>query len=640
MAKIKQELKIFVSSPSGIEEEHKRVTNVIKDLNKRLDKFNCLLVAIRFKDIPPSAGKAQEIIDREIGNFDIFLGIMKDRFGTPVFDSQSGSQHEFELAYSSWQEKNEPEIMFYFCDQIDTPKYSEATEQLLKVQKFREEISSRVLHKGYDNPDDFERKLSIDLEEIAISLISTKKEKSFQDKCSKGVCSDNINTIESDQIDGRWASNEVSSSFMFSDEANKYQIYQAKIQTTDGWIKNEQGIEKLTTNFVYLIKDPIRPYDIQIGETRSSRKKVDPQAIPDLENLDQGSVKRMYPFLQVEGYKWIRMILAELSSDPKILDFIYNEDPDPHVKSIAAKNPSASSNLQEKECKFCQCSFLNNRKISSGSEATHIIRNDFPYGPYLHYIAMPATPIHTWEELQFKHIYDMNLTIWKFFCSGIKSGRWIPKPSGLFIGLNSTIRHLVLGTKTRTSAGASIPHIHKQIWGMAPGSVNLGKHLEKLCNAYTGKTSYLEEYLNFLNDENLIIWSDEYVALYIPYGQISTHELQIMIKRPGTTDITKFSNDEILSLSKAEMMAIKLFDEIGIKSFNEIMLTLPFNNTCSDFRSIICFITREVDLAVSELNHLFVVDKHPIESKKIFSIKKDFIIDMVQTSAIDYFNNS
>ncbi len=438
-----------------------------------------------------------------------------------------------------------------------------------------------------------------------------------------------------------WKTSLINSSFSPGADGGEPRFDRVRIPTTSGWTRRntaegmvgETDKEAIQDNFVYFIKDPIRPFGIQIGESRSKRHLGNPMAIPDLTNLDLKSIKNMYPFLQVTGFKWIRMVLAELSTDPKILQYIHDTDPDPHVKTIASKNPSASSELQKEECIFCKDAFLKDRMLPSASSLTRIIKNDFPFGPYFHYIAFPARAIHAWEELEMIDIYDLNLTLWRYLQHQKSQAVWFPEPSGVHIGLNSTIRHLVIGTKTLTSAGASIPHIHKQAWGMAQGANSLGSHLNHLCRHYEPSCDYLASYLKFVKERGMVLFEDDQVALYVPLGQISIHEMQIMVKRAGACNYLSLSREEIKSISKAEAVAILFLEELGIKSFNEILINLPFEENSTYFRLIICFLTREVDIAVSELNQLFVVDKHPEDTVSILGPIKEMVLQSVEDAA-------
>jgi galactose-1-phosphate uridylyltransferase len=123
---------------------------------------------------------------------------------------------------------------------------------------------------------------------------------------------------------------------------------------------------------------------------------------------------------------------------------------------------------------------------------------------------------------------------------------------------------------------------------------------------------YLGSYCEALQSAGLVIWEDKHVLIYVPFGQIAVHELQIMLREPGRRTFLDLTEPEIKSLSQAEWIVTQLYNRLDINSFNEILLSLPFNDReSSTFRLIFTFITREVDLAVSELSLLYVVDQHP-----------------------------
>ena len=641
----KQQMTIFISSPNDLVKERETVRRVTKAVDELIgDELKITLRTKDWESLPPTAENAQEYINKRIGAYDIYVGIMGDRFGTKTDKADSGTQEEFERAYAAWQSNGKPEIMFYFHAKSKTPANAAEAEQLLNVFRFQDELSSKIFWKNYTDSNDFERKFREDLEAKIKETILNPKFLITSGNLIGGDRETPSYTKIEDTAKGRNVLG-INSSFSPRLGSDGPRFDRVRIPTTPGWYKplkkddvgdgdvtNFNGV-KLWDNFVYFIKDPIRPFGIQVGETRSRRHQGNPNAIPDLTNLDLKSIKNMYPFLQTTGFKWIRMVLAELSTDPKILQFIHDNDPEPHVKSIASRNPSASSELKEKECIFCNDTFLKDRKLLSGSDKTSIIHNDFPYGPYFHYIAFPTRPIHAWEELNLNDIYDLNLTLWNFLNHKKTHAVWIPDPAGVFIGLNSTIRHLVMGTKTLTSAGASIPHIHKQAWGMVSGANSLGSYLDSICKHYENSCDYLNSYLEFVREKDMVLYEDSKVALYVPLGQISIHELQIMVKTPGKCDYLSLSKDEIISLSKAEAMAIEFLKALEITSFNEIMISLPFGETSKCFHLVTCFLTREVDIAVSELNQLFVVDKHPESTAEILRQIKATVMRGIDESA-------
>lgn len=415
----------------------------------------------------------------------------------------------------------------------------------------------------------------------------------------------------------------------------KHKLYRIKANTTSGFVARSEQ-ESLVTitaagekyipveNSVYIIRDPIRPFEIQIGIRRAERPGGDPGIVPHVEGLAAESLHLMYPILVDESLKWLRMIFADLSTNPEVLNEIYHKDPDRAVRRMAARNPSATNALKSTECLFCDHDFLKIRmkQFESSSifkyykKRANLICNDYPYGPLFHYIVMPVDPIHSWQDIDERHLLDMNLLIWEYFRED--SAR-LNNSIGIRIGLNSTIRHLVIGKNTRSSAGASVAHVHKQIWGMLPGSINLGDYIRNISEAYAGQTppvDYLDSYLQAIHDAGLVIWEDsnKLVTLYVPFGQISLHELQIIVNRPNSGDYLKLKREEIVALSRAEYIVTCLYQKMGIQSFNEVLLSQPFNINSLTTRMIMTFITREVDMAVSELNLLYVVDKQPEET--------------------------
>lgn len=373
------------------------------------------------------------------------------------------------------------------------------------------------------------------------------------------------------------------------------------------------------SNDIYLIKDPIRPFTIQIGQIRSMRPNARPGSIDG--KFTDGD-------LDLPLHKsWLSKTLAEIISDEatlgKLWETIYNEPrlnpgEKKEIQDTIARNPNAPADIQQKVCLFCNPKFREIRCLSnSDGELPHgafIVANDFPFGPYFHYLAITSDPVHSWEKLSYMHMKAINLIVREFLKDG--DGKNIRGAAGIGFGFNSTIRHLVLANHNHSSAGASIPHIHKQVWGMAPGTSNLADQLIEVSQAYENHgIDYQGAYMNALNKAGYVIWRDAYVMLYVPYGQSSKDELQVMVCKPHGC-FTDLSEDEVISLSKAEYIALRLFKALEINSFNHVMLSKLFDDKrAPNFRLVEIFITREVDLAVSELSSLYVVDQHPWHSR-------------------------
>lgn len=628
-------IKVFVASPGDCEDERKSLPSIIDRLNRGIaPEKHIVLELVKWETHAwPGFGQdPQDVINEQIGDYDIFLGIMWNRLGTPTNRAQSGTVEEFFIAYNKWKKIKKPKLLFYFNKKPSLLNTNEELEQRRKVINFRDDlVKPEGLYWEYDGPEVFKDYVFDHLmREIQIFTFCEKK-RTTNDVSTNHVCS-LYKDITPDQIDLLRVPNSRSiySSFQPSAETPFLRIYS---DTTFGFIEVQsvpegKPIPEPVDNKIYLIRDPIRPYLIQIGETRAERKKGNPEAIPDLTNLSLNEVKLMFPFIQNDSFRWLRMVLSELATNPDVLGFIGTNDSDPEVKKIAANNPSAPKDLQKKECRFCNPAFRELRRIHwpTFSEKTIIFRNDYPYGPFFHYIAMPSDPIHSWEDIGEQHLEDMNCQIWSFLHWKKEQGDL--NSAGVYIGFNSTIRHLVLGKRIRASAGASIAHVHKQIWGMTPGSANIGDYLARICSKFYSTQKpidYLGSYLLCLRQAGHVIWEDDYVALFVPIGQISIHELQIIVKNEKH-NFLELDIHEIKSLSKAEYYVTQFYKMIEITSFNEILISEPFNKKTKGFRLIMAFITREVDLAVSELNNLFVVDKFPSDTLTQMYRFKEMII--------------
>jgi Domain of unknown function (DUF4062) len=154
-------IKIFVASPGDVAMERNSLARVVEDINLTLTSIapekGLSLELLRWETRvqPAMGGGAQSVIDIQIGTYDVFVGVMWKRFGTPTGDSSSGTEHEFRLAYDRWQKKGKPEMMFYFCQAPFPPPSSEEWSQFKQVADFRDELSRKGLIWEYPTHDSF-----------------------------------------------------------------------------------------------------------------------------------------------------------------------------------------------------------------------------------------------------------------------------------------------------------------------------------------------------------------------------------------------------------------------------------------------------------------------------------------------------
>jgi hypothetical protein len=154
-------LKVFVASPDDVIEERNTLAKLLGDINDVLaylaPEKRLSLELVRYETHSyPDIGAPQEVINREIPvDYDIFVGIMWKRAGTPTATAPSGTIEEFNRACERRKQGSSPRIMFYFCDQpIPMPMPTEI-EQLAEVVKFRKQLSSQGLTASYPTHADF-----------------------------------------------------------------------------------------------------------------------------------------------------------------------------------------------------------------------------------------------------------------------------------------------------------------------------------------------------------------------------------------------------------------------------------------------------------------------------------------------------
>lgn len=141
-------LRVFIASPDDTNVERVAVREIIELINKSdLIDTRYYLEAVMFEtDVTPGfSTDPQSVINEQVGdNYDIFIGMLKGKFGTPTPRAGSGTEEEFRRAYNRWQGDNRnSQIMFYFgnqdvyTSQLDTKDLME----LMKVKNFQEEVS-------------------------------------------------------------------------------------------------------------------------------------------------------------------------------------------------------------------------------------------------------------------------------------------------------------------------------------------------------------------------------------------------------------------------------------------------------------------------------------------------------------------
>jgi len=141
MAKTQTTIRVLIASPGDLEEERAILREVISELNDTwANTTGIRLEAMGWEShATPGIGiDAQDVINQSFNDdYDIFVGVLWTRFGTPTNRAPSGTVEEFERAYARYKEQpTSVRIMFYFKELPVAPHQIDIN-QLAAVQNFR-----------------------------------------------------------------------------------------------------------------------------------------------------------------------------------------------------------------------------------------------------------------------------------------------------------------------------------------------------------------------------------------------------------------------------------------------------------------------------------------------------------------------
>lgn len=153
------EITIFLSSPNDVSDERDAASRVADELNRTLARAHgFVLRVVRWdRNVIPAPGRPQGVINEQVGAYQVFVGILWARFGTPTGVAAAGTEEEFDIAFERWSATGEPWIMFYFCERPLFPDTDEAMEQFQRVVNFKRRVSTLGLTKTFSSTDEFER---------------------------------------------------------------------------------------------------------------------------------------------------------------------------------------------------------------------------------------------------------------------------------------------------------------------------------------------------------------------------------------------------------------------------------------------------------------------------------------------------
>ncbi|SJK83820.1 DUF4062 domain-containing protein [Halomonas elongata] len=168
MARQEHVLTVFVASPSDVEAERGRLEDVIRELNITWSReLGIRLDLVRWEThaYPGFGVDAQDLVNEQIPeDYDLFVGIMWCRYGTPTGRAGSGTVEEFERAKSRYDtDKSSVNLMVYFKDEPIPPSHLDP-DQLVKVNAFKNSLGAEGgLYWKFAGIDQFEKLIRLHL---------------------------------------------------------------------------------------------------------------------------------------------------------------------------------------------------------------------------------------------------------------------------------------------------------------------------------------------------------------------------------------------------------------------------------------------------------------------------------------------
>lgn len=138
-------IRVFLASPSDTTEGRKSAADIVDELNNINTSDNIELELIKWETHAYSGigDDAQDVINKQLNNdYDIFVGVMWKRFGSPTSRASSGTEEEFLKALNAFRNKSRPiKILFYFS-QTPIPFADIDVDQIQKINSFKDNLKT------------------------------------------------------------------------------------------------------------------------------------------------------------------------------------------------------------------------------------------------------------------------------------------------------------------------------------------------------------------------------------------------------------------------------------------------------------------------------------------------------------------
>ena len=161
MSSTRKILHAFLASPGDLQEERQAIRGVVAEFNELwADEMGYQVELLGWEETVAGYGRPQHLINQEVDQCDLFIGMIWKRWGTPPSEGDeftSGFHEEFERSMARRERSDSPEISLFFKT-ISKDLLTDPGDDLKRVLNFREKIISekKILFQNFSTIRDME----------------------------------------------------------------------------------------------------------------------------------------------------------------------------------------------------------------------------------------------------------------------------------------------------------------------------------------------------------------------------------------------------------------------------------------------------------------------------------------------------
>lgn len=157
-----QSLRVFIASPSDLNEERRIIKELVDRLNVTFGRRNLHIQLLGWEDTLPGAGRPQDRINDDVDKADLFIGFLSRRWGSASGHQEytSGFEEEFYRAFKRKEATGNPEICVFFkC--VESSAMVDPGEHLKKILEFKKDLvqNKKLLFREFKDKTDWERQI-------------------------------------------------------------------------------------------------------------------------------------------------------------------------------------------------------------------------------------------------------------------------------------------------------------------------------------------------------------------------------------------------------------------------------------------------------------------------------------------------